>query len=141
MTLIFGMSFNAFNDGLTGILFSITGFGLGIGFLVIFYVLGGMGAGDVKFMGAIGSLLGPKGIFWAFLYTAIIGGVFSFFCLIKIRQLRITIERYANIMKTAVTTGRLLYQPPEKTVQDVKLSYGVAIALGTVFSILFKKYQ
>ena len=41
------------------------------------YLLGATGAGDVKLMAAVGALLGPDGILWAFLYTTIAGGAIA----------------------------------------------------------------
>ena len=41
------------------------------------FALGGMGAGDVKLMGALGAWLGPSDAFWLVLYTGIAGGVMA----------------------------------------------------------------
>jgi prepilin peptidase CpaA len=46
-------------DGFRGLLFSTEGFGLGLVLLMPFHMLGLMGAGDVKLMGAVGAVLGP----------------------------------------------------------------------------------
>ena len=48
--------------GIGGFLYSVEGVGAGFAVLIIFYLMGGMGAGDVKLMGAVGGLLGPKGV-------------------------------------------------------------------------------
>ena len=44
---------------------------------LIFYLLGGMGGGDVKLMGGFGALLGPARLFEAALWTAGIGGLLA----------------------------------------------------------------
>ena len=49
----------------------------GIALLVLPYIMGGMGAGDVKLMGAVGSFLGAKATLGAFLFIALAGGVYS----------------------------------------------------------------
>jgi prepilin peptidase CpaA len=51
--------------------------GAAVGFLAFlpFYLLGGMGGGDVKLMAAFGSLLGPSGILLAAVLAAIFGGL------------------------------------------------------------------
>jgi prepilin peptidase CpaA len=53
--------------------------GSGVGFLVflIFYLLGGMGGGDVKLMAGFGALLGLPGVLWAALWTAAAGGILA----------------------------------------------------------------
>jgi prepilin peptidase CpaA len=49
------------------------------GFLVflVFYLLGGMGGGDVKLMAGFGALLGTNRLLEAALWTAGVGGVFA----------------------------------------------------------------
>jgi prepilin peptidase CpaA len=50
--------------------------GAAVGFTVflIFYLMGGMGGGDVKLMAGFGALLGTSGVLWAALLTAMVGG-------------------------------------------------------------------
>ncbi|MCX6625544.1 MAG: A24 family peptidase [Acidobacteria bacterium] len=49
----------------------------GFGVFLIFYLLGGMGGGDVKLMSGFGALLGPGRLFEAALWTAGIGGLLA----------------------------------------------------------------
>lgn len=50
-----------------------------VGFMVflIFYLLGGMGGGDIKLMAGFGALLGLTGTLWAAFWTALVGGVLA----------------------------------------------------------------
>jgi len=50
---------------------------IGLGILLPFHVLRAMGAGDVKLLAAIGSLLGPRWTLTAGLYTLIAGAVLA----------------------------------------------------------------
>jgi prepilin peptidase CpaA len=50
---------------------------VGVAILVPLYYLRATGAGDVKFLGALGTLLGPQWTFIAGLYTLIAGGVLA----------------------------------------------------------------
>ncbi len=49
----------------------------GAGVFLIFYLLGGMGGGDVKLMAGFGALLGAKRLFEAALWTAGCGGLMA----------------------------------------------------------------
>ncbi len=118
--------------------FSLEGLGLGIATLIIFYLLGGMGAGDVKLMGAIGGLLGPKGVFVAFLFTALTGGIYTLFFLAFYGYLKEIFQRYWMILKTFILTKRLIYFPHSKREKEVRLPYGIAITLGTLFSVFMR---
>jgi len=53
--------------------------GVAVGFaaFLIFYLLGGMGGGDVKLMAGFGALLGLPGVLWAALWTAMAGGMIA----------------------------------------------------------------
>ncbi len=52
-----GLLLQATQAGMPGLLMSLAGIAVGVLFMLPFYALGGMGAGDVKLMGAIGSFL------------------------------------------------------------------------------------
>lgn len=105
------------------ILNCVLGFLSGIGILLIPYLMGGMGAGDVKLLGAIGSIVGFKSVILIFVYSAICG---SFLGLIWI---------FSNPghLKFLITTGQML--PP--TDKKQKVPYGIAITLGTILYIIY----
>jgi len=123
--------------GFEGFLFSVEGVGVGIAVLVIPYLVGGMGAGDAKLMGAVGGLLGPKGVFMAFLFIAIIGGIYALALLTLHGYLRELAQRYVGILRTFILTQKFIYIPPSKKEKGPRLCYGVAIALGTLISFVW----
>lgn len=63
--------------GIKGLGWSAAGAMVGFGVFLLFYVLGGMGAGDLKLAAAFGALLGPGGILLAALLAAPIGAVMA----------------------------------------------------------------
>ncbi|GAB4324209.1 MAG: prepilin peptidase [Candidatus Zixiibacteriota bacterium] len=73
-----GLVFGFVIGGLEGLKVAALGMGIGLGALIVPYLAGGMGAGDVKLMAALGSLVGPHVIFSVFVYTILIGGILSF---------------------------------------------------------------
>ncbi len=75
--MIAALTLYSFAAGFDGFLFSLKGIAVGIGVMLIPYLLGGMGAGDAKLMGAVGGFLGAKGVLGAFLLTAVIGGIYA----------------------------------------------------------------
>ena len=105
-TVIFGLVFHTYLSGIDGFLFSAGGTFLGIGLLLIFYLMGMMGAGDVKLMGAVGSILGPSGVFQAFLFTAIIGGVYAIIVMAAKGQLMDFLKRIILSLKLSLLTRR-----------------------------------
>jgi prepilin peptidase CpaA len=54
---------------------ALAGWLTGVAILLPVFALRGMGAGDVKLLGALGSWLGPGTILWVGLYSGIAGGL------------------------------------------------------------------
>ena len=75
--VVLGLVFNAIDRGFSGVGESFLGLVLGILFLYVPFTWGGVGGGDVKLLGALGSLLGPHLIFKIFLVSALCGGLLS----------------------------------------------------------------
>ncbi len=72
-----GLIYHAFvNDGV-GLFSSIGGALFGAGILGLIYLLGGMGAGDVKLMAGIGAWLGWPLILQVFVITTIAGAIYG----------------------------------------------------------------
>ena len=73
-----GISYQAINQGLScGLLFSLKGLLTGFAILVIPFLAGGMGGGDVKLHCALGCWLGVWGVCNLFLYAAPVGGIMA----------------------------------------------------------------
>jgi prepilin peptidase CpaA len=80
--LTFGTALAAFLvhgyvGGWSGAGLSLAGWLVGAAFFLPFFALGGMGAGDVKLIAALGAWLGPSTIVWVALYSSITGGVLA----------------------------------------------------------------
>jgi prepilin peptidase CpaA len=75
LTLILSaLLYHGLTSGASGLGTSLLGLLLGGVLLLIPYLLGGTGGGDVKALAALGALLGPAAILQMFLYTGLIGG-------------------------------------------------------------------
>lgn len=61
-------------SGLPGLWFSLAGLGAGLTFLLVPYLFGYLGAGDVKLMAVVGAALGIQALLTVFLFTSIAGG-------------------------------------------------------------------
>ena len=140
-TMFLGLVYHSIINGWSGIIFSIEGLLLGIAILIIPYIMGGMGAGDAKLMGAIGAMVGPKGVFIAFLYTAIAGGIYALIILLfNMEYFKDFMKRSLITIKSFVLTRQFISVPAEKSKNKPKLCYGVSIAIGTFSYILLEYY-
>src|SRR5215472_8664356 len=67
-----GFGLHVWNDGLVGAFTSLGGAALGLGVFLPLYILGGMGAGDVKLFSAVGALVGPQALVVVFVLTGLL---------------------------------------------------------------------
>jgi hypothetical protein len=72
-----GFFLNSVAGGMAGLIDSISGLALGVLMLLPMHIFGRMGAGDVKLLGVVGSILGGWGAIVAGLATMIAGGLLA----------------------------------------------------------------
>lgn len=129
----FGMTVHTILEGWAGFLFSVEGLGLGIGCLLFFYIMGGMGAGDVKFLGSIGAVIGSPAVLQVFLLTALLGGLYALAMMIHLGGGRYAWNRVLRFLTTMV----LIKSVPKAEISvggEPKLRYALVIGLGTILA-------
>jgi prepilin peptidase CpaA len=129
--ILFGFIYYSFFQGLEGFLYSGKGFLLGLSLLIIPYLLGGMGAGDVKLMAAIGALMGTSFVLYSFVYIAIIGGLISVVLIIKKNGVIQSLKSFwFQMIYLRGNFGSILFNKDKSS--SISFPYGVAIVLGTL---------
>jgi len=130
---IAALVFHFVSGGLLQGLWSLQGLIFGIALLFIPFVLGGIGAGDVKLLGVIGVLKGPDFVLKAFLAGAIAGGVLSVLQLIRHRKLSSALKKLAFCFYLPII-GVPCVKEQSSTIADTQkgetIPYGAAIAIG-----------
>lgn len=121
--LLIGLVLNTICSGMGGLEESLLGLLAGGLLLIIPFMLGGMGAGDVKLLAAIGALNGPYFALFTFIYGAIAGGVMALLVLL-LRGRAMTV--LGNLVFTVVVPGQCLVK------SNLGIPYGIAIFIGTV---------
>jgi prepilin peptidase CpaA len=127
-TAALGVTMATAQAGGIGVAGALGGLLVGLVLMLPGHVFGKTGAGDVKLLAALGTLLGPRSIAMAFLYTAIAGGVLAVLVATKRRRLRETLEGTA----TLVVSGGGNAAEIEKPSTDNRFAYAPAIAIGAV---------
>jgi prepilin peptidase CpaA len=137
--VLMGLLLHTATGGWAGLGLATKGMLLGFGVYFILYVLHAMGAGDVKLMAAIGAMVGPSNWMAVFTATAVAAGVVAIVLMVAKGRVRQTLWNVAYIL------GELIrFRPPylRRSSLDVRhpcaltMPHAVAIAAGTVFSIL-----
>ena len=125
-------------NGTSGFIFSMCGLLVGTAIFLFPFLCGVMGAGDAKLMGAVGAVLGIRGVLNAFLFTAIAGGIFSLVLLLLHYRGISFISRYTEMVKASIFAKRLVLIPAPDAGKTPKVCYGVAIAAGTLYTMCWK---
>lgn len=108
------------------------GLAVGIGLMLLPYVFGAMGGGDVKLFAALGTFLGPWPTVQAFLYTLVAGGLLAVWVAMQRRRLRETVENAAVLVRTAGANAPAI----EHSSSNNRFAYAPAIAVGTLVAAL-----
>jgi prepilin peptidase CpaA len=120
-------------NGLPGFFFSAKGLGLGLAMFLILYIIGGMSAGDVKLLAAVGSFVGAEGVFWAGMMAMVLGGLYAMVMMMSHGSVRVTLKQMATILKSCLLMpGSLAAFTPAKV--QPQLRYALVIGLGTLMS-------
>ncbi len=129
-----GIGYHVTTAGLPGLKSSVLGLLMGLAILLIPFLLGGLGGGDVKLLAALGAWLGPRGILFAALYGGLAGGLLALGVMVA------TGEGAFKFMKTIyddvvyfVSFGE---RPPLAERGKRRIPYSLAIAAGTLGFIL-----
>lgn len=127
--ILLGFAVNGYTNSFQGVASALAGMTVGLILLLPFYLTGGMGAGDVKALAALGALFGPAIILQVFLYTALIGGALSllhFCCTSDLRQQ----SHVMPILRAQPYTEPLKTLASDVAREKQRLPYAAAIALG-----------
>jgi len=131
-----GLAVNGLMFWPDGILQSLLGFAVGFSLFLPGYLLGMTGGGDLKLMAAVGSLLGPKLAFLAFVLYILAALVwvlgYGLYAWVRLGA-EPPFSRYWLMIRTLLRTGQLAYLNPKPTeVMGQRLPMAPAIALGAL---------
>ena len=137
--LSLALMLHAINSGMAGLVTATGGLTFGLAMLMPLYAVGGMGAGDVKLLGVIGSFLGPWGAVVAGLATMMAGAVLGIAFLLWQRcwpVLETQIAQFSSPQNLPTPTPRI-FQPAQTGPQKTYIPYAPAIAVGTIIALWY----
>jgi prepilin peptidase CpaA len=122
--------------GLPAFQSTVIGWLIGLALWVPVYALGGMGAGDVKLIAAIGAWLGPLGAVHAALYSAMVGAVMAIILALAHGYMR---EALANI-RLLITHWCVVGLSPKRQLtldgtRGPRLAYALPTLVGTAVAV------
>ncbi|USD36505.1 prepilin peptidase [Ferrimonas sp. SCSIO 43195] len=126
--VIAGFTVQTFYSGWLGILHAFAGALTAALCLLFFYAKKMLGAGDVKLMIAIGTILGPYMVFWNLCFGIIAGGLTTLifaFSRVGWRGVYTSLKRYYQCLLT-----RTYYKPAADEAAGLQVPYAPALAIG-----------
>jgi prepilin peptidase CpaA len=112
------------------------------GIFLVFYIAGGMGAGDVKLMTAVGCVVGMSEVKNVMVSTVLIGAAFAVVMAVRHGRLRQTITNIARLVRHHGSEG--LTSHPELNVGNsntLRLPYALPIAAGCLVTFYLVSVQ
>jgi prepilin peptidase CpaA len=127
------------SGGLDGLMVAIGGLTLGCGMLLPLYSVGGLGAGDVKLLGIVGSFLGPWGAVIAGAGTMIAGAIFGITVIVwRCLWPKIELREVQALGPLSGQTGSVLRLRSANGRKPIAyIPYAPAIAVGTLAALWY----
>lgn len=108
----------------------------GLGLFFIPFALGGIGAGDLKLLMALGTCIGPYAVIWVTLLGGIYGGIISLLAIFKRLGANAWLRVYLVFTAIWNSDSRRLLKESLLVTPKIYIPYGLAIYLG-LLSLLF----
>jgi len=112
---------------------ALLGIIMGFALLIVFYCMGGIGAGDVKALSALGAWLGPLQTLYLFCYMALAGVPLIVAILWWRGLLWIKFHQMWGVLINWVLLHTYHFQPAstaDKVIKGDRIPYAVALAMG-----------
>ena len=137
-----GLLYHGVLRGADGLFFSLAGLLVGTSIFLLPYLMGGMGAGDAKLMGAVGAVIGTEGVLYSVTFTALVGGLYAVILIVLHRShFDGYLKKQLTTLWTFVLTRKYIPDPIQNGQKGIRLCYGIAIAVGTGLYMFLNQSQ
>lgn len=138
--LLSGLVYGTAVGGWIGLEHSLVGMVVGLACLLPLYSVGGMGAGDVKLMAAMGAWVGASTTWYAFCVSVVVGAIMAVIMAAYRGKLGHHYQNFWMIAMEWLTVKdprRLAAIAAERKPTMLLLPYGIPICIGSIAYFLF----
>jgi prepilin peptidase CpaA len=130
--MLAGITLRSVISGWSGTKAALEGMGLALALLLPLVLVRALGAGDWKFMGAVGAFMGPILFLFILFGSIFASGLMSTFHIIKTKRVKETFRNIVELVRGFVVFG---FQPNPNISLDnpklLKIPFGIAVAAST----------
>lgn len=133
---VIGPALHFMLNGAHGAVASLAGLGVAFVFGMPLWLVGWMGAGDVKLIALVGGFVGFPVVLVALAAMAMCGGLLALAALMRRGLFFRALSRLRTSLDFTLAARQVVYVPPEEAEREVRLPYAVAISAGTLVALL-----
>lgn len=133
--IVSGWCYSTIAFGWEGLLWSLAGTAVGLALLLPMWLIGGMGAGDVKLLAGVGAWVWASTTFYAFCVAVIVGAVISVAMVLWNRAWAKHRDQFMVILTEIITIKdpeQLSAIAAQRKPSMLLLPYGIPIAIGAI---------
>ena len=146
--MVSGVAYHAVVNGGDGVIQSLCGILFGVGILLVPFLMGGMGAGDVKLLAAVGAWLGMPLTLYVFIASGIASGVCAVLMIAFQKsfteaalKLQVMWFRMNSFVKHLGSDEWMESVVPHENRRRRVIPYGAMVAFGILVTLIWVKLQ
>jgi prepilin peptidase CpaA len=145
--ILSGILYHALVNDSAGFFDSVGAVCLMAAILFVPYVLGGMGAGDLKLMAGVGAWLGIRQTFYVLIASSLAAGVYALVLVVQRRELKRTLLNFQVMYYKFRSLGAHL--GPDERIETIvggddrrrrAIPFGVMVALGVIIVLVWTSH-
>lgn len=129
---IYGCSLHILGDGWQGGVIAASGASAGFALSLVLYLLGAVGAGDVKWFAAAGAIAGPFDIAAILVLSVMVSGLFGVFAFVWSAQFRRTFQFFVTEVFYASSAASFTHFASLRKFPAVRFPYMVSVFAAAV---------
>ncbi len=148
--LLLGVVYHSFTSGLGGFQASMLGALIGFAIMLVMYMLGGMGAGDVKLVAGMGAWLGVEMLIYVFAVAAAGTLVYSLVLLVRQGRLGTVVIQIQVALMQMLAIGKHLKREEDERIEAMVqhddrrkrlVPFAVMVALGVIVVLAWSQFR
>jgi len=133
---LFAILLHGYLGGSSAVGLSLAGWAVGVALFFPFFAVGGLGAGDVKLLAAVGACVGPMTAVWVALFASLAGGIMALFVASYFGYLRKAfVNLWCIVMYWRIEGPRPVPELTLSTHKGPRLAYAVPVLAGVMLTL------